>query len=180
MYLVDSTVPAYSSTNIWKAVQLSRLTYTANMTPEYINQVTLQARLLASHSWEYGALSEALLEWYNPNESVFGVHAFPMGKIPILNVNETQSLAYAMPHIWINNTTLVDGDGMLLTAEHQVKILIQVCQNRSCRRPSLSWCLGYLDWPNAPRVPRRGTATSRSSAHCRSTMGQRGHKPQRE
>lgn len=146
---------------------------------ELINHVILQARLLASHSWEYGALSEALLEWYNPSEAVFGPNAFPMGKIPNLIVNETQSLVYAMPHIRINSTTLVDGDGMLLTTEHQMQPLIQICQNRSGRRPGLSWCLSYLDWPNAPRVPRRGRATSRSSAHCCSTMGQRCHKPPR-
>lgn len=81
------------------------------MTPELINNVIMQGRRLASHSWEYGTLSEALLEWYNPDLSVFGKEAFPKGEIPVLQISDVQSLSYAMPHIWTNSTILVDGDG---------------------------------------------------------------------
>lgn len=81
------------------------------MTSELINNVISQGRLLASHSWEYGALSEALLEWYNPDTSVFGKDAFPDGKIPVLQVDDDQSLSYAKPNIRTNSTTLIDGDG---------------------------------------------------------------------
>ncbi|KAI7785674.1 six-hairpin glycosidase-like protein [Diaporthe eres] len=81
------------------------------MTSELISKVIMQGRLLASHSWEYGALSEALLEWYNPEFSVFGKDAFPDGKIPILQVGDIQSLSYAEPDIRTNSTTLIDGDG---------------------------------------------------------------------
>ena len=76
-----------------------------------IENVISQGRLLASHSWEYGTLSEALLEWYSPEISVFSNDAFPDGKIPLLEVSSTESLLYAITNIRTNSTTLVDGDG---------------------------------------------------------------------
>jgi hypothetical protein len=82
------------------------------MSAELIANVIAQGERLATHSWEYGAFAEALLEWYSPSYSVFGNGTFPNGQIPVLQVNETQSLSYAKPHIWTNSTTLVDGDGM--------------------------------------------------------------------
>lgn len=88
------------------------------MTSELINNIISQGRLLASHSWEYGALSEALLEWYNPESSVFGRDAFPDGKIPLLQVGEVQSLSYAKPNIRTNSTTLIDGDGKRVAGVH--------------------------------------------------------------
>ncbi|KAK7968928.1 hypothetical protein PG988_008001, partial [Apiospora saccharicola] len=81
------------------------------MSAELINNVIAQGHRLANHSWEYGTFAEALLEWYNPQYSVFGADPFPNGKIPVLQVGDVQSLAYAKPHIWTNQTTLVDGDG---------------------------------------------------------------------
>ncbi|POS71188.1 hypothetical protein DHEL01_v210418 [Diaporthe helianthi] len=81
------------------------------MTAELINNVIAQGRLLASHSWEYGTLSEALLEWYNPEIAVFSKDAFSDGQIPVLDVGATQSLSYAITNIRTNSTTLVDGDG---------------------------------------------------------------------
>lgn len=91
------------------------------MSSELIHNVISQGRLLASHSWEYGALSEALLEWYNPGFSVFGKDAFPDGKIPVLQVGDVQSLSYAKPNIRTNSTTLIDGDGKRL-ADVQVRV----------------------------------------------------------
>lgn len=76
-----------------------------------ISSILAQGRRLATHSWEYGTFSEALIEWHHPQYSVFGSEAFPGGKVPVLNVDDTQSLSYAKPHIWTNATTLVDGDG---------------------------------------------------------------------
>lgn len=76
-----------------------------------INSIITQGRRLATHSWEYGAFAEALIEWYHPQYSVFGSDAFPGGKVPVLKVDDTPSLAYAKPHIWTNATTLADGDG---------------------------------------------------------------------
>ncbi|KAI0406429.1 hypothetical protein F4802DRAFT_557496 [Xylaria palmicola] len=81
------------------------------MSLEIISKVISQGRLLATHSWEFGAFSESLLEWYNPELSVFGASPFPDGGIPIVQVDRVESLAYALPHIWTNATTLIDGDG---------------------------------------------------------------------
>ncbi|KAK7754886.1 hypothetical protein SLS62_003200 [Diatrype stigma] len=81
------------------------------MSAELIASVIAQGERLATHSWEYGTFAEALLEWYDPSSAVFGADPFPGGKIPVLQVNQTRSLAYAEPHISTNSTTLVDGDG---------------------------------------------------------------------
>ncbi|KAK8126561.1 uncharacterized protein PG998_002320 [Apiospora kogelbergensis] len=81
------------------------------MSAELINNVIAQGYRLATHSWEYGAFSEALLEWYNPQYSVFGSDPFPLGKVPVLQVHDVKALSYVKPHIWTNQTTLVDGDG---------------------------------------------------------------------
>lgn len=89
------------------------------MTPELINSVVSQARLLASHSWEYGTLSEALLEWYSPNIAVYSKDAFPGGMIPVLHSSEIASLSYAKPHIWTDSTTLADGEGKDLIHERK-------------------------------------------------------------
>lgn len=91
------------------------------MTAYIITNVITQGRLLASHSWEYGTLSEALLEWYNAEVSVFSKDAFPNGQIPVLNVEATQSLSYAITNIRTNSTTLVDGDGRRAPGIHPHK-----------------------------------------------------------
>ncbi|KAI1130114.1 hypothetical protein F5Y10DRAFT_236682 [Nemania abortiva] len=81
------------------------------MSLEIISKVISQGNLLATHSWEFGAFSEALLEWYDPDLSVFSASPFPHGKIPVVQVDQIEALSYAQPHIWTNSTTLVDGDG---------------------------------------------------------------------
>ncbi|KAI0869709.1 hypothetical protein GGS24DRAFT_477968 [Hypoxylon argillaceum] len=81
------------------------------MSLEIISKVISQGNLLATHSWEFGAFSESLLEWYDPDLSVFSASPFPDGKIPVVQVDQVKSLSYAQPHIWINSTTLIDGDG---------------------------------------------------------------------
>lgn len=83
----------------------------SDVDPGYnVSLVVARARELASHSWEYGTLSEALLELYNPEYSVFSLNAFPNGQVPSPPVS-IESLAYASQHIRLDNTTLVDGDG---------------------------------------------------------------------
>lgn len=81
------------------------------VSPSLILKVIAQAERLATHSWEYGSLSLALIDWYNPDISVFSPTAFPHGSLPILDINSTAALAYAKPLIRTNSTTLVDGDG---------------------------------------------------------------------
>ncbi|KAI0198286.1 hypothetical protein F4808DRAFT_436491 [Astrocystis sublimbata] len=81
------------------------------MSLEIISKIIAQGRVLATHSWEFGTFSESLLEWYNPDLSVFGASPFPDGKIPVVQVDQVESLSYALPLIRTNSTTLVDGDG---------------------------------------------------------------------
>jgi hypothetical protein len=77
---------------------------------ELIGAVLQQAIRVATHSWEYGTVAEALLEWNDPQLSIWN-NPFPHGKVPTLNVDEVSALTYIKPHIRTDNTTLVDGDG---------------------------------------------------------------------
>ncbi|KAK7516831.1 hypothetical protein IWZ03DRAFT_379159 [Phyllosticta citriasiana] len=79
--------------------------------PPYMTQLIGQAQLLATRSWEWGTLSEALLEWYNPQYSVFGDDPFPNGSIPRTDPNDVASLRYATRHIYLDSVTLAGGDG---------------------------------------------------------------------
>ncbi|KAI2617351.1 hypothetical protein GGR54DRAFT_203802 [Hypoxylon sp. NC1633] len=81
------------------------------MSTALVESIITQGQRLATHSWEYGTFSEALLEWYNPSFSVFGNNTFPGGEIPVLQVGTTKSLSYAEPHIVTNSDTLVGADG---------------------------------------------------------------------
>ena len=76
-----------------------------------VTAVVDEAVKLAGHSWEFGTASEALLELYNPELSVFGKNPFPGGKIPQVDVNQTRSLEYAIQWIQTNGTEFIDGDG---------------------------------------------------------------------
>ena len=77
---------------------------------DLIKAVLSQAVRVATHSWEYGTVAEALLEWDTPQLSIWN-DPFPEGKVPKLNVNEVSALSYIKPHIRTDSTTLVDGDG---------------------------------------------------------------------
>lgn len=56
-----------------------------------IENVTALAMSLPSHSWEYGVTTQALLELYQPEYSVFGSATFP---VPVLQRNTSRSLSY--------------------------------------------------------------------------------------
>lgn len=77
---------------------------------ELINAVLQQAIRVAVHSWEYGTVAEALLEWNNPDLSIWN-NPFPGGQIPTLNVDDVSALSYTIPHILTDQTTLIDADG---------------------------------------------------------------------
>ncbi|KAJ4287373.1 hypothetical protein N0V90_012772 [Kalmusia sp. IMI 367209] len=77
---------------------------------ELIGAVLQKAIQVATHSWEYGTVAEALLEWNDPDLSIWH-NPFPDGKVPTLNVEDVSALTYIEPHIRTNSTTLVDGDG---------------------------------------------------------------------
>ena len=57
-----------------------------------IENVAAIAKQLPSHSWEFGTATEALLELYNPELSVFGPNPFP---VPTLDPSTVNSLVYA-------------------------------------------------------------------------------------
>lgn len=83
----------------------------AAVSPGYdVDLVATVAQEISSHSWEFGTCAETLLELYNPGYSVFSPQAFPNDAVPFPPAT-IQSLAYAKPHIRLNNDTLVDGDG---------------------------------------------------------------------
>ncbi|EAU81382.1 hypothetical protein CC1G_05212 [Coprinopsis cinerea okayama7 len=61
-----------------------------------IENVTSLAVSLPSHSWEYGVTTQALLELYEPQHSVFGDRPFP---VPVLPRNASRSLTYVADKI---------------------------------------------------------------------------------
>ncbi|KAH0844595.1 glycosyl hydrolase family 88 [Fonsecaea pedrosoi] len=75
--------------------------------------VLAKAYALTSRSWEFGTLTEALLEFYDGYLTVFGSHPFPQGQIPrIPDPSKVEGLAFARGVIWTNGSDLlVDGEG---------------------------------------------------------------------
>ncbi|KAF2467425.1 Six-hairpin glycosidase [Lindgomyces ingoldianus] len=80
------------------------------VSPTLINTVLAKAIEVATHSWEYGTVSEAILEWRNASLSIWD-HPFPNNNIPTLNLDKVPALTYVKPFIRTDNVTLVDGDG---------------------------------------------------------------------
>ncbi|KAH6891845.1 hypothetical protein BKA70DRAFT_1536843 [Coprinopsis sp. MPI-PUGE-AT-0042] len=66
-----------------------------------IENVTALAMSLPSHSWEYGVTTQALLEIYQPEYSVFGSNPFP---VPVFQRNASRSLNYVADKVrWGEN-----------------------------------------------------------------------------
>ena len=80
-----------------------------------LSLITERAKVLASHSREYGTLAQALLELHNPSLTVFSSSAFPADKVPASPPwLDVQGLEYA--HHFIDadedgGPTLAEGDG---------------------------------------------------------------------
>ena len=64
-----------------------------------IKAIESSSRSLAKHSWEHGALAEALLELHNPELSVFGQTPFPADKVPFAPFRSVPALTYARGRI---------------------------------------------------------------------------------
>ncbi|KAF2635335.1 hypothetical protein P280DRAFT_196625 [Massarina eburnea CBS 473.64] len=77
---------------------------------QVISTVLQKAVEVATHSWEYGTVGEALLEWDTPKLSIWN-NPFPGGKVPTLDVTNTSALKYIKSFIITTGPTLVDGDG---------------------------------------------------------------------
>jgi hypothetical protein len=81
--------------------------------PATIVKVLGVATSVAKHSWEYGTVSQALLDWHNPDLSIWN-NPFPDGNaVPKLNSDEIEALKYIKPFIEINGNrdTLVEAAG---------------------------------------------------------------------
>jgi hypothetical protein len=67
---------------------------------------------ITKHSWEIGTYSQALLEFFNPEVTVFGTDPFPEGKLPPLKFDVPEGLRYAQPFIETeSHHLLIDGGG---------------------------------------------------------------------
>ncbi|THU84762.1 hypothetical protein K435DRAFT_869944 [Dendrothele bispora CBS 962.96] len=78
-----------------------------------IKAVASLAETLPTHSWEYGAASEALLELYNPALSVFSSTTFSITSFAPTDVAKIKTLEYAGTNILIGvgADALSKGDG---------------------------------------------------------------------
>jgi hypothetical protein len=80
------------------------------MSPELLEKVLFQAQTSACHSWEYGTVFEALLEYHDPAISIFN-DPFPGGQIPILTEEKVPALRYVKPFILTDSDQLCEGNG---------------------------------------------------------------------
>ena len=76
-----------------------------------IDKVLQQAQDTASHSWEYGVVFEALLEYNNPSLTVFQT-AGSQSRTQITSIkDEVKALVYIETHIRTDSSTLCEGNG---------------------------------------------------------------------
>jgi hypothetical protein len=90
--------------------------------PVLIDKVLVQARQNASHSWEYGTVFEALLEYRDSQVSVFHC-PFPGGEIPQLKIEDVEALRYVMPFIQTDSTRLCEGNGKSSSPRHHQRAM---------------------------------------------------------
>ena len=85
---------------------------TSNPDPGFdIHKVLDKGLELAAHSWEWGTAAEALLDYHNPELSVFSKDPFPGDELPQVDVNQVPSLVYAKEFISAEGEGLCEGDG---------------------------------------------------------------------
>jgi hypothetical protein len=83
-----------------------------NIPSSIIDKIASRAEDLATHSWEHGALSSALLEIYSPFLSPF-FGPFKLKKwLGTTALKEARGLNYAKRFIRTDQDTLIDGEGM--------------------------------------------------------------------
>ncbi|KAJ4324832.1 hypothetical protein N0V94_001061 [Neodidymelliopsis sp. IMI 364377] len=75
-----------------------------------IEKVLSQAQATASHSWEYAVVFEALLEYRNPELSVFHNPVLKHGAL-LDDGQKVQALEYVKPFIRTDSPTLCEGNG---------------------------------------------------------------------
>lgn len=79
-----------------------------------INKVLFQAQTTASHSWEYGVVFEALLEYHNPSLTVFCTPVSEHQKHLSDLEYRVNALDYVKPFIRTESITLCEGNGIAL------------------------------------------------------------------
>ena len=81
------------------------------ISPSLVDKVLEQAQDTASHSWEYGVVFEALLEYHNPSLTVFHTPVAQQ-KQPLVNQeSDVAVLDYIKQHIRTDSSTLCEGNG---------------------------------------------------------------------
>ncbi|MCJ1287631.1 hypothetical protein MMC26_006983 [Xylographa opegraphella] len=85
---------------------------TSNHDPGFdVHKVLDKGLELAAHSWEWGTAAEALLEFHNPELSVFSKDPFPGDELLKVDVEKIPSLVYARKFISTEGEGLCEGDG---------------------------------------------------------------------
>jgi hypothetical protein len=77
-----------------------------------IDKIASKAQELATHSWEYGAVSQALIEIYDPSLSPFFGPAHSLESIEEEAIAQARGLTYAKKYIRTDQNALIDGEGM--------------------------------------------------------------------
>lgn len=83
------------------------------LSQDVVERALIKAQQSASHSWEYSTVFEALLEYHNPQLSVFHHDPFPHGQVPRVSIEEVEALRYVRLHIRTDTAGLSDGNGAL-------------------------------------------------------------------
>ncbi|KAF3051993.1 hypothetical protein E8E11_010634 [Didymella keratinophila] len=76
-----------------------------------IEKVLQQAQSTASHSWEYGVVFEALLEYHDSSLTVFHTPVLQHQKQITNLAKEAKASEYIKPHIRTDSNTLCEGNG---------------------------------------------------------------------
>jgi hypothetical protein len=113
---------------------------------QVIATVLQKAVQVATHSWEYGTVAEALLEWNDPKLSIWN-DPFPGGKIPTLDVANVSALSYVKPFIRLTGNTLVDGDGK------NIYIYLPTHPRKESSRPNPNLEIIQEQKPNQNQIP---------------------------
>ena len=69
------------------------------LSEEVLAKVVAKAKELATHSWEYGTLAEALLELEDRDLSVYCKGSFPRDRFPWPKIRDAEGLKYASQYI---------------------------------------------------------------------------------
>lgn len=77
----------------------------------HIDKVLQQAQATASHSWEFGVVFEALLEYHDPSLTVFSTTISQHQEQIASLAEHANALEYIKPHIRTDSTTLCEGNG---------------------------------------------------------------------